>query len=323
MICNKSWQGRFVSGRATALVLIGVSVLMWLVGIFFDAPVNDISLFGLKTGNVVSRCITFACFALAAAMMSSWYVFDRRIRWFLSMFFYLASVSLFVHGCVGYAVSLLFLLLVIHRLFSCKQEEDCRYGLFSAFALFGLATMLFPQFIMLLPVFVGYMIMTSLARHKEMFSILLGLLTPYWFLFGIDFIFPDVLQQGNLFIAPFKYVASVVFTVPTLSVLPVAVFELLVLIPFVFMFSASATPGKPLLRKRLRFFAWTNFYLVLLSVLYSHDFALYYIWSLPAMAVMLTYIFTLKITRFSRFYFIAMAILLFAMIPFSLCLKAL
>ena len=320
MICNKSWQGRFVSGRGTALMLIGVSLLMWLVGIIFDAPVNDLSVFGLNIGNVVSRCITFACFALAVAMMSSWYVFDRRIHWFLPFSFYLPSVSLFLHGCVEYSLSLLFFMLVIHRLFSCKHGEDCRYGLFSAFALFGLATMLFPQFIMLLPVFVCYILMTSLAGKKELLSIILGLLTPYWFLFGIDFIFPDVVEQSSFFVAPVIYVLSGISGISSLTHVLLLVVGVLVIVPFIIIFSNSPSPGKQLLRKRLLFFALLNVYLMALSLLYSRDFVLYYIWSLPALSVMLTFIFSLNITRFSRYYFIIINFILLAMLPFSLWL---
>ena len=323
MICSKSWQGRFVSGRGTALMLIGVSLLMWLVGIFFDAPVNDLSVFGLRIGNVMSRCITFACFGLAVAMMSSWYVFERRIHWFLPFAFCLPSLSLFVHGSVGYSFSLLFFLLVIHRIFSCKHGEDCRYGLFSAFAIFGLATMFFPQFILLLPVFVFYILSTALAGRRDLLSILLGLLTPYWFLFGIDYIFPNVVEQSDFFIAPFVYIASATLEMSSLvNVLFVGV-GLLVFLPFVVVFSNSAIPGKKLLRKRLQFFALLNLYLMTFSLFYSRDSILYYIWSLPSLAVMLAYIFSLNITRFSKYYFILINIIWLAIPVFSLWLKLL
>ena len=321
MTYSKSWQGRFVSGRATAPVLLGVSLLMWLVGIFLDAPVNDLSLFGFNIGNVVSRCITFACFALAGVMMSSLYIFDRRIRWFFSLFFYLAGVSLFMHGCVGYSLSLIPFLLIVLRVFACKQEEDCRYALFSAFAVFGLATMLFPQFIMLLPLFVFYISMTSLAGRRDIFSILLGLLTPYWFLFGIDYIFPHLIEQSGLFTAPFKYLISPTLSLPSLFDVFLLVVDLSVLIPFVFIFSGSSYPGKPLLRKRLKFFAWQNLYFVALAFLYANDYNLYYIWALPSLAVMLAYIFSLKVTRFSRFYFVLINLLLLAIAPLGLWLK--
>lgn len=321
MIYNKSWQGRFVSGRATALILIGVSLLMWLVGMFLDTPVDDLSVSGVRIGNVMQRCITFICFAAAATMMSSWYVFDRRIHWFLSLFFCLSGLSLFVHGCVGYSFSLLFFIIVIQRIFSCQAGEDCRYTLFSAFALFGLATMLFPQFITLLPVFAFYISITSLAGRRELLSILLGLLTPYWFLFGIDYIFPDVVAQSGFFVAPVVYLTSVTLKITSLANIIFLVVGLLVLIPFMLIFSNSASPGKPLLRKRLQFFALLNLYLMTLSLFYSQDAVLYYIWSLPSLAVMMTYIFSLNVTRFSRYYFVIVCLVWLAMPPVCLWLK--
>lgn len=320
MTYSKSWQGRFVSGRATAPVLLGVSLLMWLVGILFDAPLYGFSVFGLQIGNVMSRCITFICFAIATAMMSSWYVFDRRIRWFLPLFLFLSSVSIFAHGYVGFSFSLLFFLIVIQRIFSCQAGEDCRYALFSAFAIFGLATMIFPQFILLLPVFVFYISTTALAGRRELLSILLGLLTPYWFVLGIGYIFPDVVGHNGFFMAPIVYILSATLKISSLvNILFIGV-GLLVLLPFIVLFSNSATPGKPLLRKRLQFFAILNLYLMTLSLLYSRDSILYYIWSLPSFAVMLTYIFSLNITRFSKYYFILVNMILLSIAPLSLWL---
>lgn len=321
MIYNKSLQGRFVSGRFVPLMLVAVSVLMWLVGIFFDRPVNDVCIFGLQIENVVSRGITFACFALATAMMSSWYVFDRRIRWFLPLTFFLPSVSLSVHGCVEPALSLLLVLLVQYRLFSCIQGADNRYSLFAASMLLGLAIMLFPQCIMLLCPFFLYITIMSLVRVKEFFSILLGVLTPFWFLWALDYIFPGIMGGESLSVAPMAYIASVSLQVPTLHNALVMIVELLVLVPFVLCFANSSTPAKPLLRKRLRYFALLSLYLVLLSVLYSNDFVLYFIWNLPIMGIMLTYVLSLGLTRLSRFYFVVISAMLLAMIPFSLWLR--
>ena len=313
-------QGRFVSGRFTPLMLLVVSVLMWLVGVLFDRPVDDAGVYGLQIGNVVSRCITFACFALATAMLSSWYVFDRRICWFLSLVFFLPSVSLFVHGSVESSLSLLFLLLVQSRLFSCNQGEDNRYALFMAFLLFGLTTMFFPACIMLLLPFIYYIMMLSLVRVKELLSIVLGVLTPYWFLFGIDYIFPEIMVPDKLQTASMAYVTSMTLQQPSLQNLLLVAVGLLVLVPFVLLFSKSATPGKPLLRKRLQYFAVLESYMLILSLLYSQDHLLYYIWSLPVIGIMLTYVFSLNITRFSKIYFIFMALVWLAMIPYSLCL---
>ena len=321
MTYSKSLQGRFVSSRSVPRILLGVSVLMWLVEFFFDRPINEIHIFGLQIGNVVSRSITFACFALATALMSSWYVFDRRIRWYLALFFCLPSVSFFVHGSLFFSFALNLFIILLYRIFNCKQGEDNRYNLFSALTLFGVSTMLFPQFIMLLLPIVLYLWASALVGWRELLSVLLGLLTPFWFLFGIDYIFPNLLIADRLDIFPIAYITSARLLQPSFHDVFVIVTELLVLIPFVLLFFNSATPGKLLLRKRLTFFALLGFYLILLSVIYSNDFIFYYILSLPVMAVMLTYIFSLNITKFSRYYFIFINIIWLSMGACSLWLR--
>ncbi len=287
----------------------------------FDRPVNDVCVYGLEIGNVVSRCITFACFAVSAVVWSSLYIFDHRIRWQFPLLLFLPGVSIFVHGCVEPALSLLLFLLVLYRLFSCTQGKDNRYTLFSAFLLFGLATMLYPPFIMLLLPFVLYVAMLSLAGVKEVLAILLGLLTPYWFLFGVDYILHDTIGTAGLFEAPLGYLKSIEFQFPSLFGSIVLLAELSVLLPFVLLFSGSASPGKPLLRKRLRFFALFEAYLLLLELLCGSDFNIYYIWSLPVTGIMLTYIYSLKNTLFSRYYFVVINIIWLLMVPFSLWLK--
>lgn len=321
MTYSKSLQERFVSGRFTSLVLLGLSVAMWLVGLLFDCPVNDVCIYGLSIGNVMSRCITFACFAVSAFMWSSLYIFDRRIRWLFSLIFFLSSVSVFVHGSVAPSISLLFFLLVLYRLFSCTQGKDNRYALFSAFLIFSVATMLYPPFVMLLLPSIMYVSMLSLARIRELWAILLGLFTPYWFLFGIDYIFPDIVEVGKLTVAPLAYITSVTLQLPSIQNIVAAVAVLLVLIPFVLTFMNSPSPGKPLLRKRLRFFALFETYIVLLSMLYCKDSDTYYIWSLPTTGIMLAYIFSLNVTGFSKYYFVIINIIWLLMAPFSLWLR--
>ena len=126
--------------------------------------------------------------------------------------------------------------------------------------------------------------------------------------------------HNGFFMAPIVYILSATLKISSLvNILFIGV-GLLVLLPFIVLFSNSATPGKPLLRKRLQFFAILNLYLMTLSLLYSWDSILYYIWSLPSFAVMLTYIFSLNITRFSKYYFILVNMILLSIAPLSLWL---
>lgn len=309
-----------MSGRFTSLILLGVSLFVWLVGALFDTPVNS-TVFGFDTGNVMSRCITFVCFALSSLMLSQWYVFDRRIRWLMPLSFSLASVSLFVHGCVEYSISLLLQQYLICRLFECDPVDDNRYTIFSIFFLLGVAIMVFPQFVMLLPLSLIYLFMLSLAGVREILALLLGLLLPFWFFWGIGYIFPWVTEQMSPVSTLVGYVMSVGEGDFSLFEAVVGGVGLLVIIPFIAIFSGSSVPAKPVLRKRLRCLVLTILFLMSLSVLYDRDFTLYYIWSLPILSVMLAYIYTVNVSRFSRYYFIFINIIWLLMVPFSLWLK--
>lgn len=321
MIYSKSWQGRFVSGRYTSLILLVMSLVMWVVGGVLDAPLSEIRFFGIGLGNWALRGATFLCFAVAAAMMSSWYVFEKRIRWFLSVCFCLPSFSVFLHGSLVNAFSLLFLLLVVYSLFECMQGEDNRRPLFSSFAVFASAAVLYPQFVVLLPVLLVYVLMVGTRGAREIFSILLGILLPYWSLFGVEFIFPEIEGVLNPQKDSLAYISSVAVALPSLPHAVLLSVGVLVLLPFVVTFSRSAVPGKPLLRKRLLFLAMMDFYLMALSLLYPNDYELYYIWSLPAMGVMISYLYSVGTNVFARYYFIVINIIWLALVPLSLWLR--
>ena len=97
--------------------------------------------------------------------------------------------------------------------------------------------------------------------------------------------------------------------------------QLLVLVPFVVIFMNSTVPGKPFLRRRLAFLIYLNVALLLLSLLYNDDFPSYYMMSLPTVAVMVGYIFTIKVSKPMNWFFIVVNILWFSLFPFGLCLK--
>ena len=85
----------------------------------------------------------------------------------------------------------------------------------------------------------------------------------------------------------------------------------------------SAVPGKPFLRRRLVFLIYLNVALLLLSLLYNDDSRLYYMMSLPTAAVMMGYIFTIKVSKPMNWFFVVVNILWFSLFPFGLCLKLL
>lgn len=94
--------------------------------------------------------------------------------------------------------------------------------------------------------------------------------------------------------------------------------DLTVLLPAAVLFAGSPVPGKPILRRRLEFLMLTCVWLMLLSWLYGNDFGLFYVWRLPAIAILASYILTLKVNKATNVYFVFINLLWLAVAAFSI-----
>lgn len=309
-----------MSNRFTPLMLFGISFLLWLVGFFVGRSGAESAFMGYESGNVLQYLLSLLLFAASSVVVSSFHLFERRIYWLASLVFALIAVSLFIHGDLACAVSLLLFVVLLSCLFSCVQGCDNRRSLFSIFALFGAASFFYPQFMTLLPVLLLYIYMSGLGGVKGFLSALLGLLLPFWFIFGAIYIWPEAAGFAGDFYARVSCLASAGGRHLSVTDAVAAAAWLAVTLPYAALFTGSAVPGKPYLRKRLQFLMLLDIYLFVLSMIYTNDFEIYYTWSLPIKGIMLSYIYTSKITFFTRYYFVLINIIWLLLAPLELWL---
>ena len=308
-----------MSGRTTPVWLFTASLLLWVVRVVADALLGaEMTL----AGYFVPLLLSLLCYVAATVILDVSFLFERRVRWLSAMFMWLAAVSSFICGVGLEALAVLFLAIVVYRLFACKQGDEAAYSLFSVFITVGLASLILPQFILLLPVFMVYALLSARGGIRGFLAMLLGFSFPYLLVGGVDYLFPGIV--------PWKFMGEGIGYLHALSlrmpvwyqVVPILL-QLLVLVPFTVIFMNSTVPGKPFLRRRLVFLIYLNVALLLLSLLYNDDSRLYYMMSLPTAAVMMGYIFTIKVSKPMNWFFVVVNILWFSLFPFGLCLKLL
>ncbi|MBR5654380.1 MAG: hypothetical protein IKX22_09905 [Prevotella sp.] len=97
-------------------------------------------------------------------------------------------------------------------LFRCYQQKKSSGWVFYGFLCYGLASLVFPQIVFFIPFLWGSMAFNLYALNaKTFFSSLLGLLTPYWFLFGYSVFsgnlsfWPEHVSQLSQFAPLFDY----------------------------------------------------------------------------------------------------------------------
>lgn len=255
-------------------------------------------------GGVLSEMVPMLCYVVVAVILGMLHLHERRISWLTPLLFFLAAMSLFIHNDVVSAVSAVLFIVVMAALLACQPGEDAEGSLFAAYALLGLLSLILPQLVFLLPLFVVYLFVANIFGPRRLLASMLGLLMPFWFLFGITYMWPGFsgyISGLDRILSCLAFLAAVELT-PLRIVLLMT--ELGIILPAIAMFAGSSVPGKPFLRRRLLFIMITNTYLLLLSLLSAPNFEMLYAWRIPGTAVLSSYLFSLKVTRYSNIYFV-------------------
>ena len=321
MTYKSSLQGHFVSGRYTPITLLLLSLTVWGIGVF-ALPGTPITICeGVEPGVAspfLSNAVSLVCTVLCAFLLSPLHFSERRVHWLTALFLWIASLSLFTHTNVLWSVSAPISVLLLRMLFVCRPEVRVEGLLFAAFATLGFASLLMPQFLLLLPLGITYMSMMNVMGVKRIMAAILGLVTPLWLVYGTVYVY----QPADVLLIPLNAGIHSLMSVSFAEPLPIRLLltfaDLAVLLPAVVLFAGSPVPGKPILRRRLEFLMLACVWLMLLSWLYGNDFGLFYVWRLPAIAILASYILTLKVNKATNVYFVFINLLWLAVAAFSI-----
>ena len=314
-------QGRFVSGKHTPVILLLLSLGAWGVGVFAVpvVPVQKWAGFDFcQVGSLLANVVSLACCVLSAFMLNSLYLSEKRIHWLTALYAWIVSLSLFTHGNMVWAVSALLFMVLLTMLFMCQPASRIEGSLFAAFSVLGLASLLLPQFLLLLPLGVVYMLSVNIMSLKWFMAALLGFAAPFWLVYGTVYVYP----AAEIILHPFNEAIGGLLTLSVAEPRPIrlllTLMELGIILPAIVLFVGSSVPGKPLLRRRLSFVMLTSVWLLILSWLYAGNFELFYMWRTPLIAIMASYLFTLKVTKVANIYFVFINILWLAVAAFSI-----
>ncbi len=292
--------------------MLFVSLFLWVAGFLFSVGSSSAMLnsLGLNfVGETFARILSLLSYVCAALVLNHLYLFERRVSYLPHIFLWLVSIHVFLQPDYAVSLSLLFLLLSVAQLLSCIQERGQERAVYAAFAILSFSSLFLLQFIYLLPLFFVYLWIAKIFCARNFFAALLGAVTPYWFLFGAIFVFPSL--AGLLIPVRFGLLRMFAYTDIVFSpqVCVTLLVELLVMIVALVVFFVSSLPAKPLLRRRMIFLFLVNACLLLLSFVVPQEYSLLLAWRMPGIAIMATYVFSMRVTRLSNIYFIVLNIL--------------
>jgi hypothetical protein len=116
------------------------------------------------------------------------------------IFWMIATSLFFLHPLEWKNLVPLAFLLSVYQLFRSYESSSPAIPIYHAFFFISLGSLVFPPFIYFSPILWGSMIPFRSLSGKSLLASLLGIITPYWFLFGYCFYF----DQMPLFLAPLQ-----------------------------------------------------------------------------------------------------------------------
>ena len=272
-------------------------------------------------GGFPMHLLSLLLYVFAAVLLSRQTFFDRSVKWKGALYLWFAALSTFVNGDVSVAfASLLFMVSVMLLLF-CQYSANPVGLFYTAFMLLGVLCFVTPYSLYLIPLYLLFCSITNTFSPRGVAASLLGLATPFWLVFGIVYVFPRVDVLLEPVIAGFVTVFDVNFLSFSLLNLLLLVFVLAVLLPAIYVFVGSASPSKPLLRRRLSFVIVANIYLLLLSGIIGGGAGFFYVCQLPFVAILASYLFAIKESKLSNVYFVLVNAMMLAIATHTLWLK--
>lgn len=316
-------QSTIANGRYTSTVLFALSMLVFVAAYWLPelSPISVVetneSFLG---GGFMPRIFSALVYVIAAVLLSRQTFFDRGVKWMGAIYLWFVAVSTFVNWNPAIALSSFLFLLSLILLLFCQYSANPVGVLYTSFMLLGVLFFVIPYSLYFIPLYLVFCFQANLISVRGVAALLLGLLTPFWFVIGLAYVFPAVEVFCLTFIDELSTVFTFDFARFTLLHLLLLALALSVLLPATFTFLGGTSPTKPLLRRRLSFVIIADVYILLLFCIVVDGAAFFYVCQLPCVAVLASYLLSKKETRFSNIYMIFVVIMMIALATQSLWL---
>lgn len=181
------FQIQVATGRFTLPVVILVCLLLW--GLTFQTWSDGGSL-------AISAIIGYLMIEINTAFT----LIRTRTTLPVCIYWFMATALFFLHPCRWEDLVPLAFILSMSQLFRSFESNSPATAIFHAFFFISLGSLAFPQFLYLVPLFWISMVPFRSISGKSLVASILGILTPYWFLFGYAFYFDEL----SFFLAPLE-----------------------------------------------------------------------------------------------------------------------
>ena len=310
-----SSQRRIADGRYTAAVLFICSLIFWGAGALFGADSSAVYVPAwasqwLSDGNSLLLRFAAMLFALLAALlMASYVILERRVSWQSCMLAFVAAVVYNALPDASAFFSMLLPVALIGLLFRCDVSGDIVRNLYALFAVAASLALLFPQLLILLPLMLLYPASSGKLSTRAFLATLLGVATPLWVAAALIYLFPSL---APLLDSPKEAIAAL-WQMPSVALSPsmllMLVAEFVVALPAMIHFFVTGSIGRTHLRRRMIFCIVLDVVLWLAGWLRPELLVLFFVWRLPVFSLLAAYFFSALPPKISNVYIISSLLL--------------
>ncbi|MBE6275012.1 MAG: hypothetical protein E7096_01455 [Bacteroides sp.] len=297
-------QTQVTTGRLTLPVVVLFCLLLWAVSFQQWSDWGSIGILAL-TGYLMIELNT--AFSLIRT----------RTVFHVAFFWYLMSSLFYLHAFEWTHFVPIFFILSVYKFFASYESSEAPSHVFHSFLFLAAGSLLFPPLLYYIPLFLCYMASFRALSIKSILGGLLGLATPYWFLFGHAFWH----EEMSLFYHPFQELIH--FHTISYSTIPIHewtgwIVTTTLLIGYIMHYLQVAYQNKNRTRIYLSFIVGTSLWTTVFILLQPQHLSVLWPVQLLGTSFLATHSFTLTRNRMIGIYFIITFVALITLTCFNL-----
>jgi len=300
-------QTQIATGRFTLPVVIFICLLLWSITIQDWSELASLIIIAFIGYIMIESNTTFT-------------LIRTRTTLPVCIYGWIASSLFFLHPFDWKSFIPLAFILAVYQLFRSFESPSPINPIYHAFLFISLGSLVFPPFIIFACLWWFSMIPFRAINIKSFLASLIGLITPYWFLFGYAFYFDNI----SFFLAPLqKMIHFYPIDYSLLSVTEIISWGTIFLGLLISSIHYWQIAYKDKTRTRIfhTFLVYAGWWTVLLSLLQPIHLNTWIPIQLICMAFLNGHLFTLTQNRFSGIYFVVTFVTFILLTSFNLWMQ--
>ena len=295
------------TGRFTLPVVILICLLLW--GSTFQ-----------EWNELISLGVTIIIGYVFIETNTTFNLIRTRTSMPVCLYWLIATALFFLHPFEWTNLVPLVFILATYQLFHSYESVSSSPFIFHSFLFIGLGSIAFPQLLYMVPMLWGSMIPFRAISIKSFLASIIGLMTPYWFIFGYALYFNEM----HILLTPLREAAHLYpidyshLTLPEIASWGVIT---LLLIVSGFHYWQISYMDKTRTRIYHSYLAIAGFWATLLSILQPVHWCEWLSIQLICTAFLCGHLFSLTRNRFSGIFFIVTFVLYILLMSFNLWMQ--